>query len=1054
MTDSLLYASLGSEAVRDAARDVDRVATFRALGVPSEPVDEESLSFNAQAVELVALRLARQNYRGDRSRHACRKAFELGRTNLPHDSDGRAAIPSDSLRQCVRVAALGILADLPAQVRALLNAVDIPAILDESASWGDRIERSVLALWLLLFRKQNWADIDLIHATLSSLRDDQARLEPEYLGANRGQPHSAIQLITGFHLLRASEIIARYLEGGEAFGSFDALEQSETHFDRARAAAEQCGDSEMLFLVSLLELTAQQMYDNSVWKAARGIGTLATDFAKQIVSRERSTPLLEFLPPQRKALVEKSLIRSGPRSVVVSLPTSAGKTLVAEFRLLQALENFASRSGWCVYTAPTRALVNQVTTRLRRDFGPLGIRVERVSPALEVDSVEEEILSARDEAPWRVLVATPEKLDLLLRGGWVKELDRPLTLVVVDEAHNLGSGTRGLRLELLLATINREAREASFLLLTPFVPNAEEISAWLDPLSNEAVELGIEWLPNDRVIGLAALQRGSRRGDSRIVAETVHTTAASLYSAEVIPLAEGRPLGRTWSDLKSPNLLAAATATRLSGRGSTVLLVQRPDYAWTAAATLARETAAAAPNEMVRTVQSFLSAEYGTEYPLVELLQRGVAVHHAGLAEDVRMMVELLAAEGSLQYVVATTTLAQGINFPIANVVMASNQYPYGEEMPPEDFWNIAGRAGRADHGQPGVVLLAAPDESQTENLTSYIYKQATALGSTLVDMVLTAIRRFGTLDLARLSFMGDWSAFVQFITHTFRVVGLSEFALQVENVLRGTLGYRHLRSEYPVAAEALLRSVRAYAEGLAGKPLALVDATGFSLESVSAALVRMHDAGIRPDIWRGDIFEEPSTDLRDAIGVLLQVPELHEQLVQRLEPSEASGDFLARVIKDWVAGRNLVDLANAYFGTTADGRSRNVTTSLTVCCQRLFGSILPAVSWGLSALQALHAGQLSSESELELDSRDLSSYVYYGVKTRNAVALRLFGVPRGAAPSLATHLSSAGGDEAGNSTRDLRGALASSTENDWKNAMGDIGGAYFKAWRLLEPVK
>src|SRR5204862_550538 len=114
--------------------------------------------------------------------------------------------------------------------------------------------------------------------------------------------------------------------------------------------------------------------------------------------------------------------------------------------------------------APTRALVNQVCAKLRRDFSPLGIVVERISPALDIDGVEAELLSEIDpRSAFRVLVSTPEKIDLLLRGGWEAKIGRPLTLVVVDEAHNIANGDRGLKLELLLATINRECRQSQFL---------------------------------------------------------------------------------------------------------------------------------------------------------------------------------------------------------------------------------------------------------------------------------------------------------------------------------------------------------------------------------------------------------------------------------------------------------------------------------------------------------------------------------------------------------------------------------------------------------------
>lgn len=55
----------------------------------------------------------------------------------------------------------------------------------------------------------------------------------------------------------------------------------------------------------------------------------------------------------------------------------------------------------------------------------------------------------------------------------------------------------------------------------------------------------------------------------------------------------------------------------------------------------------------------------------------------------------------------ATTTLAQGINFPISSVFLATTMYPYGVPMKPREFWNLAGRAGRINQDSVGVVGIA-----------------------------------------------------------------------------------------------------------------------------------------------------------------------------------------------------------------------------------------------------------------------------------------------------------------------------------------------------------
>jgi replicative superfamily II helicase len=127
--------------------------------------------------------------------------------------------------------------------------------------------------------------------------------------------------------------------------------------------------------------------------------------------------MFELLPPQRTALQEQGLLDQAATAVVVDIPTSGGKTLLAQFRMLQALNQFDAEKGWVAYVAPTRALTAQITRRLRRDFEPIGVRVEQLTGAVEIDTFEDDLLTETgDSPPFAVLISTPEKLQLVIRN--------------------------------------------------------------------------------------------------------------------------------------------------------------------------------------------------------------------------------------------------------------------------------------------------------------------------------------------------------------------------------------------------------------------------------------------------------------------------------------------------------------------------------------------------------------------------------------------------------------------------------------------------------------
>ena len=1053
-SESWIVDSLGVEKVHHATTEAGRRRLRDALGISGTGrLDDDHLRFVANALELRVTVLLDDGDPED-LRAVAAEAFQVTRV-LPH-----GGTPTETAQSLVRLGCLGVLGERGADVKRLLGANGWPALPLDADDWGQRAWSVILDVWLRLLRKQGWDDLDAVQVRVADLRASQRDYEPGFLheAERRQDAGPAWELMTTYHLAKAAEILGQYLSQGAADGRYDVREQLEAQFDRAIAAAAAGRLMEWETFVRLLARTARTLVDNSIWTVTRAVNSRVSRFVESMTSHDRRRPIFEMLPPQRRTLREQGLLGSGHRSVVVSLPTSSGKTFIAQFRILQALNQFDHERGWIAYLAPTRALVNQLTLRLRRDFSDLGIAVEKVSPALEIDGLEADMLVDDDaERQFRLLVTTPEKLDMMLRGDWEGRIGRPLTLVVVDEAHGLASGPRGLRLELLLATINRECRHAQFLLLTPFIPNAGEIAEWLAPDSHRNIELGVDWTPNDRVIAIARPRKGEAPGDFGIELLARHTSRNTLVVPEPLTLEQRRPLGLSWSKVaKSPGWLAAATAQVLRQRGTVIVLVGRPRHSWSVAdAFKVDENRIAHRSEDLGHIQQFLTDEMGPDFPLAPLLEYGVGVHHAGLSDDTRTIVEWLTERGDLKVLVATTTIAQGVNFPVSGVVFASHQYPYGQEMPPEDFWNIAGRAGRVDQGDLGIIALAAPDDARLQKLDTYIERSVGELASTLIDMVQKVEDEGDLLQLEKLAWRPEWSSFLQYLAHTYRQIGSHEqFAAEVEQVLRGTLGFRTLRRSHQGWADRLVRGVYNYAERIEGKPLKLVDATGFSWETVNGTLARLAEANVTSDAWSPDLFGPRRRDLQRMVGVLLQIPELRELLGEVTGGPHRDGDTLARIICDWVQGRPLSDMAADYFagkpghGDDATGQT-DAVTAMTKCCQSIFGRLTQTASWGLAALQSLTVGDAfdSLPADEQRMLRNLPARVYYGVNSDEAVALRLLGVPRTAAEPLARRL----GVGAAEPLHEVRARVRSAGVDTWTAALGSRGASHHRVWSIIE---
>ena len=595
-------------------------------------------------------------------------------------------------------------------------------------------------------------------------------------------------------------------------------------------------------------------------------------------------------------------------------------------------------------------------------------------------------------------------------------------------------------------------KNAQFLLLTPFIKNAREVARWLGGTSSDEISLSVDWQPNDRVIGIVQAKQGETLSlqsfDYSLQLETIHTTRNTLDVDEYLVLPKNTEIASTFNKVSNPGSLAAVTAQRLQERGPVIVMHNTPDNTWSLANKLKIEINKQSNlTDKVRLVQQFLSLEFGDDFALVDLLSYGIGVHHSGLSDDARALMEWLFEEAELKFLVATTTIAQGVNFPVTGVVMASHQYPYGDDMPPEDFWNIAGRAGRIDQGSLGIVALVADTASKATKLRKFIKQQSGELNSALIALANEASVLLNNLEYIVYKHP-QWSTFVQYLAHTYRQMGEpADFADQIEQVLRGTFGFEKLRVQNSSLANNLLTGIHAYTYYLRrpGQPLKLVDSTGFSLQSIKTVLATASREHINSASWNTkSLFQQGDQTLAGMMGVLLNVPELRENLKVVIGGRSPDGEKLALIVKDWVNGVSVPDIANRYFMN----KEGDTMKALTNCGRNLFGKLTQTASWGLGALLSITGSGLTEEQFKELSN--LPSRVYYGVNEDSAIALRLLGVPRTAAIPLAHAM----GNILEQPLSGVRDRLKGLDETVWMNALGHKGSIYRKVWRLLEGLE
>ena len=916
---------------------------------------------------------------------------------------------------------------------------------DADPPWDYRLFSGIYEAILHLGQKKSRDDLSAAANIIDKLRDDQKKFEKEYLD-NAEKHHdksAALQLLAMYHLAKAVEVTSSYMASGTPY---DIVDHLELHFRNAQRHSRRAGTVELDLILIMMFAAFKKMARNSIWVISRRVNSKVDDFVRTITESDK--PIFELLYPQRLAILERGLLDPASRAIVVNLPTSSGNTLMAEFRILQALNMFGD-NGVVVYVVPTRTLVNQVTARLRRDLGaaPLGVRVTKMSGAIKIDSFEESVLGEQKE--FDILVTTPEKLQLLLRHPQ-RGLADAIRLAIIDKAHNMADNTRGLNLEILISTIGRECKDAHLLLLTPSIPNSEDIAQWLDPQNPKSISLEFAWKPNDSVVGMY-YAKGHRK--------SIKTFFEPLTtSGETISIDKKITIGQTTFSLPIHKIkdtkyaLTALLASQLDLSKGMLVLGQSPAETWRIARLIYDNIDDKfAPNDKVRLVKRFIESELGQNFPLVSYLERGIGVHHAGLSEEIRQLIEWLMESGSIKILVATATIAQETNFPVSGILISTYNLGRGA-IPSRDFWNLLGRAGRIDQPSIGVVGLAVTSKEKSRiNTTNYVKRETDKLVSTLPDMVNEALKTSAKLDLSFLARHPQWSTFVQYVAHVKnRSDNLEKFLDEAELALQRTYGYGQLDTD---KQRIVLEAVRDYARILEDKPniSQISDLTGFAPETIKDTMASIKRAGIKPEDWAAPtLFSAASGKMSTLVDVMRKdIHEVKDVMNIKVGKNTLTNDTIGKVISEWVAGRNITDIATDHFGDGAD--------SITDCMRAIYTRIINGATWGMAGMQKILESGLDDDIMTDEDKKRLASLpamIYYGVNTEESVLMRTHSVPRRIAGKLGRAYKVH--NDIYNNTSSVIDWLDNLDVDAWRPSSGGnmTGSDYKRVWRQLSGVQ
>jgi len=310
---------------------------------------------------------------------------------------------------------------------------------------------------------------------------------------------------------KATSNVFEYIFTGEK----DYVEKSDEIFDDIINLSKINSDPGLWWIARLFKLAINTLLDSSLWSTLKHRLNPEDSDTKWEIDKDiiklfpflnqysnkaiidnyinslihRDNPIVELFITQQKAL-NKIFSENG---AVISLPTSSGKTRIAEIAILQSL--IKNKTGKILYLAPFRSLAFEIEKTLGETFTPLNYTVSHLYGGSQFSKLDQTLINDA-----HILIATPEKAKAILRAN--NQITSQIKLIIIDEGHLIDTSKRNVTNELFIEELKFYIKKnaGKIMLLSAVLPNTEDISEWITNDKNNIVQE--DWRPSSQRMGL------------------------------------------------------------------------------------------------------------------------------------------------------------------------------------------------------------------------------------------------------------------------------------------------------------------------------------------------------------------------------------------------------------------------------------------------------------------------------------------------------------------------------------------------------------------------